>query len=179
MTHQSCRAIGIPALAVLLAASALGEQGPSPLKPGDAFPPLAGQTVTGKPLNLPAWAAGKVAVVIFSFSREGGRDAQNWAQHIAKDDPHLPIYNAIFLESVPRIFRSIAVAGIRKGMPPVMLDETLLLYQQQTSWEQRLNVTDEGCARVLVLDQSGRALWISSGPFANWSYQRLRNEVRP
>jgi hypothetical protein len=179
MLRRNCSVIGAWVLVVFLAVSALGEQGTSLLKPGDAFPPLAGKTVEGKQLDLPTAAAGKVAVVIFSFSRAGGRDAQNWAQHLSKDDPHLPIYTAIFLESVPRMFRSIAVSGIRSGMPPVMLDRTLLLYQQQTSWEQRLHVTDERYACVLVLDRSGRIRWISLGPFADSLYLRLRKEVRP
>lgn len=177
MWRRSCAAIGAWALVVLLATSSLAEQGTSLLKPGDAFPPLAGRTVAGKPLDLPTAAAGKVAVVIFSFSRAGGRDAQNWAQHLSKDDPHLAIYTAIFLESVPRMFRSIAVSGIRSGMPPAMLDQTLLLYQQQTSWEQRLHVKDESYACVLVLDQSGRIRWISLGPFADSLYLRLRKEI--
>lgn len=177
MRRRNCGAIGALVLVALLAVSALGEQGTSMLKPGDALPLLAGQTVVARPLELPTAAAGKVAVVIFSFSRGGGRDAQNWAQHLSKDDPYLPIYTAIFLESVPRMFRAIAVSGIRSGMPLVMLDRTLLLYQQQTSWEQRLHVTDESYACVLVLDQSGLIRWISPGPFADSRYLRLRNEI--
>jgi hypothetical protein len=177
MRRQNCRAIGAWALVVLLAASALGEQGTSLLKPGDVLPPLVGQTVAGKPLDLPTAAADKVAVLIFSFSRGGGRDAQNWAQYVSKDDPHLPIYTAIFLESVPRMFRAIAVSGIRSGMPPVILDQTLLLYQQQNSWEQRLHVKDESYACVLVLDQSGRIRWITLGPFSDSLYLRLRKEI--
>jgi len=179
MRRRNCGATGAWALVVLVAASALGEHGTSLLKPGDALPTLAGLTVAGKPLDLPKAAAGKVAVVIFSFSRGGGRDAQNWAQHLSKDDPHLPIYTAIFIESVPRMFRAIAVSGIRNGMPPDMLDQTLLLYQQQTSWEQRLQVKDESYACVLVLDESGRIRWISFGPFADPLHLILRKEVLP
>jgi ATP synthase subunit 10 len=177
MLRRRCGTIGTWTLIVLLAASALGEQGTSLLKPGDALPPLAGQTVAGKSLNLPTAAEGKIAVVIFSFSRAGGRDAQKWAQHLSKDDPHLPIYTAIFLESVPRLFRSIAVSGIRSGMPPVMLDQTLLLYQQQASWEQRLHVTDENHACVLVLGRAGHLRWVSPGPFEESVYARVKEEV--
>jgi hypothetical protein len=77
------------------------------------------------------------------------------------------------------MFRSFAVSGIRNGMPPAMLDHTLLLYQQQTFWQQRLHVKDESYACVLVLDESGRIRWISLGPFADSLYLRLRKEVRP
>ncbi len=163
---------------MLLAASAFGAQGTA-LKPGDALPPLAGQTPAGKSLDLPTAAAGSVAVVIFSFSRAGGRDAQNWALQLSKDDPHLPIYTAIFLESVPGVFRSLAVSGIRNGMPPAMLDRTLLIYQQQASWKQRLHTTDDRYASVVVLDQHGHIRCISSGPFTDTLHQRLREEVRP
>lgn len=179
MLRRNRGAIGAWALVVLLVASAHGEPGTPLLKPGDALPPLAGKTVTGKPLDIPAAAEGNVAVVIFSFSRAGGRHAQNWAQHLSKDDPHLPLYTAIFLESVPRLFRSIAVSEIRSGMPPAMQDRTLIVYQQQGLWEQRLHVTDESYARVLVLGQAGRIRWMSPGPFADSIYLRLRKEVQP
>ena len=43
MQRRNCGTIGTWALVVLLAASALGEQGTSLLKPGDALPPLAGR----------------------------------------------------------------------------------------------------------------------------------------
>lgn len=99
------------------------------------LPSLAGQTVTGKPLDILKAAEGNVAVVIFSFGQAGGRDAQNWAQHITKDQQQLPLYTAIFLESVARFFRSAAVSGIRSGMSPAMQDRTLLFYQQQSLWE--------------------------------------------
>jgi hypothetical protein len=162
---------------MLLAVSAHSQPGTLPLKPGDALPPLAGQTVTGKPLELPARSGGEVAVLIFSFSRAGGRDAQNWAQRLSKDEPHLPVYTVIFLESVPRLFRPMAVSAIRSGMPTAMLDRTLILYQRQNFWEEKLNITDESDACVLVLGQTGGIRWISSGRFAYSLYLRLREEV--
>jgi len=83
----------------------------------DGLPALAGQTITGENLDLPAAADDMQAVLISPFSRAGGRDAQNWAQRLSKDHPHLSIYMAIFLESVPRLFRPLAVTGIRNGIP--------------------------------------------------------------
>ena len=177
MPRRNFGAIGSGTLVVFLTASTLGEPRQSPLKPGDTLPLLAGQTVTGKPLELPAASDGNVSVVIFSFSRAGGRDARNWAQHLAMDDPHLPLYTAIFLESVPRLFRPMAVSAIRTGMPPVMLDRTLLLYQQQNLWEQRLQVADESYAFVLVLGRARDLRWMTSGPFTESVYARLKERL--
>ena len=103
-------------------------------------------TLSGKLLDLPAVARDKVAVAIFSFSRTGGRDARNWAQHFSNDYPQLAIYNVIFLESVPQLFRPMVVSRIESGMPPGMQDRTQPLYQQQISWEQMLHVKDENYA---------------------------------
>jgi hypothetical protein len=133
---------------------------------------------TGTPLDILKAAEGNVAVVIFSFSRAGGRDAQNWAQHLTKDQQQLPLYTAIFLESVPRFFRSAAVSGIRSGMSPAKQDRTLLLYQQQSLWEHRLHVTDESDAYLLVLDRDGHIRWMLLGPFADALYLRLKQELQ-
>ena len=118
-----------------------GQPGPSHLKPGDTLPALTGQTITGRSLDLPAAIDDSLAVLIFSFSRAGGRDAQSWEQRLSKDYPHVSIYTTIFLESVPRPFRRLAVTSIRDGMPVFLQDRTMLLYRDETLWEQRLQVT--------------------------------------
>lgn len=166
-------------LILLLMSPALGESSSMPLEPGDTLPSLAGQTPSNRSLDLPAAAQGEVAVVIFSFSRAGGHDARNWAQHLSKDYPRLKIYNAIFLESVPRLFRGMVVSGIRSGMPPAVQDRTVILYQQQNSWEQKLHVADENSAVVLVLGRTGLIRYLVSGTFAEAIYARVREEVGP
>ena len=170
--------LSIMFIAALRPAEAGGSFDPANLKPGEQLPLLAGQTLTGKQLSLPSAAGPGVAVVLCSFSRTGGADARRWAERLSKDDPHLPVYNAIFLESVPRLFRSMAVSGIRAGMPGPMQDRTLLLYRDQRVWEQRLHVTDESHAGVVVLGEGGRVEWMVSGPFAESAYDVLRKQIQ-
>lgn len=167
------------ALVLLLALPALGEEGSVPLQPGVALPSLVGQTLSGKPFDLPDAARGEIAVVIFSFSRAGGHDARNWVQHLSKDYPHLNIYNLIFLESVPRPFRGMAVSGVRSGMPPAVQDRTMILFQQQTSWEQKLRLTDENYACVLVLGPTGLIRGMTSGLFTENLYRQVRERISP
>jgi hypothetical protein len=173
------RTLFVWTLVVLMASSAFGEKPSLPLQPGNALPPLVGQTLSGKPLELPAAVRGSVAVAIFSFNRTGGRDARNWAQRLSKDYPNLGIYNVIFLESVPRLFRSMVISEIRSGMPPVMQAHTLLLFQQQVFWEQQLQVKDENDACVVVLGKTGLIRGMFSGPFAEAIYARVKTEVEP
>jgi hypothetical protein len=177
MIRRTYTALFVWSVTVLLASSVSGERGSVPLQPGDVLPSLAGQSLSGKPLDLPANAQGKVAVAIFSFSRAGGRDARNWAQHFSKNYPRLPVYNVIFLESVPRLFRGMVVSGIKSGMPPATQDRTVILYERQSFWELRLHVTNEDSARVLVLGRTGLIRWMSSGPFAEAIYLRVKTEI--
>lgn len=117
--------------------------------------------------------------MIFSFSRAGGRDAQNWAQRFSKEHPLLAGYNTIFLESVPRPFRSLAVSGIRNAMPPAVQDRTLLLYEEQAGWQKRLQVQDLHNASVVILSPTGGIRWICSGRFTEANYRRAEGEIQP
>lgn len=176
--RQNAMAGGAVVLMMFLSAAASGQPVTSHLEPDDTLPMLGGQALTGKWLDLPAAAGDSPAAVILSFSRAGGRDAQNWTQHLSKDYPHLAIYTVIFLESVPRLFRSVAVSGIRDGMPLFMQDRTILLYQDEILWKQRLQVTDESRASVILLGPRGHIQWIVSGPFADPLYLALSKQIR-
>jgi hypothetical protein len=148
------------------------------LKPGDILPPLVGHALTGKWLDSASVFGGNPAVVVFSFSRAGGRDAQLWTQRVMKDDPHLAIYTVIFLESVPGLFRPMAVSGIKDGMPPALQDRTMLLYRDEDLWRQRLRVVNESHACVMLLGPTGRVQWMTLGPFADALYSEFTKSIR-
>ncbi|HTV05330.1 MAG TPA: hypothetical protein VME86_08170 [Acidobacteriaceae bacterium] len=163
---------------LLLASSAVTQSDPLHLKRGDTLPPLSGSSLTGKRLDLPPVTGGAPAAVICSFSRAAGRDAQNWSQHIAKDDPHVTIYTVIFLEAVPRLFRSMAVSGIRHGMPPTLQSRTILIYRDEDLWKQRLQITDTNHVCVILLGPNGHIQWTSSTGFTDAQYSGLRKCIR-
>ncbi len=175
--HNSA-ATGLVAFAMLLSASTPAQTALSPLKPDDTMPVLDGQALTGKGIDLPEAVSGGQAAVMLSFSRAGGRDAQNWAQHLSRDYPRLAIYTVIFLESVPRLFRPVAISGIRGGIPLAMQDRTMLLYRDENLWKQRLQVTDESHASLILLGSKGHIQWITPGPFANALYLALSKQIR-
>lgn len=176
--RQNAVTAGLVALVILLSSSAPGQPAPSHLKRGDTLPVLGGQALTGKWLDLRVVTAGSPAAVILSFSRAGGRDAQNWVQHLSKDHPHLAVYTVIFLDSVPRLFRSVAVSDIRGEMPLVVQKRTILLYRDESLWKQRLRVTDESHACVILLGSRGHIQWINSAPFADSLYLTFSKEIR-
>ncbi len=169
---------GLLVTATLIASRAHGEPRSSVLRLGDPLPALAGQTLTGKQLDVNAAAGAGQPVLILSFSRAGGRDAENWAQRLQKDFPQLTIYTAIFLESVPSLFRPMAISAIRNGMPHSMQDRTIVLYRDENIWKQRLQVNSISCAGVILLGPDGHINWTTPGPFTDGLYQELSRLIR-
>ncbi len=161
-------------VSVLLATlSVVVEPQSSVLRPGDPLPALVGQRLDGKALDLNVAAGIDHTVLIVSFSRAGGHDAQNWEQRLLKEFPHTTIYTVIFLESVPRLFRSIVVSGIKSEMPLSMQDRTLVVYHDEKVWKQRLQVHSDDNASVILLGKDRNVDWITAGPFADGLYQDL------
>ncbi len=176
--RPSAPAVGLWALAMLALPPAPYRETPRQLKPDSTLPALGGQALTGKWLDLPRATGDGPAAVILSFNRTGGRDAQSWVQHLSKDYPHLAIFTVIFLESVPRLFRPMAVSSIRTGMPVSMQDRTIVVYRDEDLWKDRLHLTNENQAGVILLGPTGQIQCVTLGPFANSLYESLRKQIR-
>jgi hypothetical protein len=116
----------------LLAPASVAQQSAAPLRFGDGFPHLAGQALTRNRLDFPSVTAGKTAAVMFSYSRNGGKDARLWNEHLSEDFQGLPIYTIILLESVPGIFRGMALSVIKSDMPLSLQDRIVVMYQNAT-----------------------------------------------
>jgi hypothetical protein len=145
---------------------------------GDPFPYFSGQTVTGKPLELPKASAGKSALVIFTFGRVSGKDGQAWNLRLAKDfESSVPNYTIIVAESVPQMFRGRALSGIKGGMPQEMQDRAVLLFQDEQRWRRTLGVTDDHRAYVLLLGPNGRVVWENATAFSESDYAFVKSRL--
>lgn len=156
------------------------QSGSSPLRVGDLFPPVSGQTLTGRMLELPRQAEGKPAVLVFSFSRAAASDARSWNEALAKDSTgagSVVAYAIIDLESSPRLFRGAAVAGIRTSMPRAVQDRTIVLYKDEALWKERLAVGDASRAYVILLGPGGHLRWRNSSAMSATEFARLKREI--
>jgi ATP10 protein len=150
----------------------------SPLQRGQALPQISGQALTGRSIELPAAASGKPAVVIFSFSKTAGNDARSWNERLARDFPgNVPGFTIIVLESVPKLFRGMALSGIKSSMPSTMQDRTIVLYRDEKLWKQRLAFSEDSRAYVLLLGSDARIQWMSEGAFKEEAYAQLKDQL--
>ena len=159
----------------VVATAAAGDR----LSTGAALPTLGGETLSGEQLQLPSAETGATRVLVFSFAKAASSDSKLWNERLAKDlGPHAPIaFRVIFLESVPKLFRSMAVSGIRGGIPHELWDRTLMVYADEDAWKSRLAVTSDKHSYVVMLDGYGRVRWMSTRPFNEAEYAEMRKAL--
>jgi ATP10 protein len=150
------------------------------LQVGDAFPALTAQTVSGTRLELPGAAAGRLQILLFSFSKAGGLDSRLWNERLAKDSrkfPEVSKFSVILLESVSKLIRGVAVSAIKSKMPPETWKTTALLFKNESLWKDRLTVSTDSHCYVVLLDNAARICWMSKGPFTEKEYAGLQQEL--
>jgi hypothetical protein len=167
----------IPVVGLLVALLLHGEPDTAALQPSQMLPPISGETLTGKTLDLPAAAMGKPSVVIFSFSKAAGTDSRLWSERLTRDVPAVADYSVIELESLPKLLRGMVVSSIKGGMPPRLQERTIVLYHDAALWKQRLACSDDSRAYVILLDPAGRIQWENDGPFSDPSYAALKRNL--
>lgn len=152
-----------------------------PLHLGAALPDVVGQSLTGSPTHLSTIVAGKFAVVVFSFSEAGGRDTQIWDKQLVTDfgsNRSLALSTVIMLESAPRLFRGMIVSRLKKEMTPSLHSTTIVSYEEEKLLKQRLAVTDDSHAYVLLLGPDGCIRWRNAGAFRDAEYRELRIAIQ-
>jgi hypothetical protein len=167
--------MGIAVIALLA-----GPAPPEPLKPGSILPEVTGETLAGQTATLPAAVQGQTALIVFTFSREAGADAQKWVERFLRDfgsRPGVSSFSVMMLQSVPGLLRGIVSSQIKKGMPAALHDRVLRVYRDEEVWRKRLSASSEGQAYLVLLDPEGRIRWLSRAHFSETTYERLVQEV--
>jgi hypothetical protein len=151
------------------------------LRLGDLFPPLVGPSLSGKPIAVPDTTSSRFTAVVFGFSREGGTDATRWNERLTSDSITRRSVDAVVvaeLGGAPRLLRGLIARGIKRGVPPDVRDQMMVLDHDDALWKRRLAVSETSHAYVVLLAPNGRVRWKSAGPFDEARFTRLRDELR-
>ena len=160
------------ACAVLLLASTLK---------GEQFPPTGGQNLLGKPVFLPAAAAGQPAILVLGFTHASQNQTKAWSQRLEKQfPPPAPvwIYSIAVLQDVPKLVRGMAVHGIKSGVPAEQHARFLLVYRKEEELKQAAGFTAPDDAYIVVLDPAGAIRWRFHGPVTDSAIDQLLAQLK-
>ena len=159
---------------VALAASALA-QGPQ------AMPKIEGEALSGRKVGLPAACKGKVAVLIFGFTKASKKPTGAWADKIIADfgtQPGFELYQLPVLEDVPRFIRGMVIAGMKKGIRTDMGDHFVPVLQGEAELKRLVSYKEADDAYLVTLDSAGQIVQQRHGAVSDPVYAQLRAEIQ-
>jgi hypothetical protein len=127
-----------------------------------------GESLAGHHIVLPDAASGKVAVLIFGFTKASKVPTAAWAKKISADfasQPAFALYQLPVLEDVPRLVRGMVISGIRKGVSEETRDHFVPI------------LNGEAELKKLVLNREGKIVTQMHGPVTDAAYAPLKTQL--
>jgi hypothetical protein len=147
---------------------------------GADLPKIEGQSLAGNHIVLPAAASGKIAVLIFGFSKASKTANNAWAHKISHDftgQSALLIYQLPVIEGAPRFIRGMIVSSMRKEVPENARDHFVPLVQGERELKTFVHYKEPDDAYLVVLDRSGKVIKQAHGPLNEATYAQIREEI--
>jgi hypothetical protein len=150
------------------------------LQPGSPLPQIKGTSLDDQEITLPDAAAGKVTLLIITFSKAAGERARSWNDPFFKDYPQddkVTSFAIAMLEDVPSLLRGMVRGGIKRGVPAPMRRRFLTVIKGEAEWRKHAGVQDDKDAFLLLLDGKGRMQWMHHGQFEQTVYDALKRRM--
>ncbi len=140
------------------------------LSPGDAFPELKTQSLTGHAVSLPADVKGKVAFLAMAWAKRFLQDF--------KDERRATYYSLPMIGGMGRMAKPFIEGGMRKTMTPAEQDHIAPVYSSTDPWKKRVGFQGGDDADVVVLDAGGAVRFVCSGKLEEGQYGKAAEAVR-
>lgn len=148
---------------------------------GERPPDLKGKFLTGRNATLPDAASGKVALLLFGFSYDSRHAVEAWTKRFRGDfdkASEVTFYEIPMIGGMARMAKWFIDSGMRRGTPKSDQENVVTVYGGTGQWKERLGVTDEKLAYLVLIDQKGNVVWRHGGPFEEGQYNALSEQVR-
>jgi len=145
------------------------------------MPRVEGESFAGRKVVLPDDAKGKVAVLVFGFTRASKGPTSAWSDKIFSEfgtQTGFELYQLPVLEDVPRLIRGMVISGIKKGVQGNMRDHFVPVLQGESELKKLVSYKESDDAYLAILDPSGQIAQQMHGPFRDAAYETLRKEVQ-
>ncbi len=141
---------------------------------------IEGDSLSGHHFVLPNAASGKVAVLIFGFTKASKVATADWGKKISNDfkgQSDLVLYQLPVLEDVPRWLRGMVISGMRKGVPEEVHDHFVPILNGEAELKKLVSYKEPDDAYLVVLNRAGEIAGQMHGPFTDAANSQLRAQI--
>jgi hypothetical protein len=145
------------------------------------MPHVEGENLAGHKIALPDDASGKVAVLVFGFTKASKEPTSVWADKILAEygsRSGFELYQLPVLESVPRFIRGMVISGMKKGAKADRRDHFVPILQEEAALKKLVGYKGPDDAYLVVLNPVGQIVRQLHGPFSDSAYDGLRGELQ-
>ena len=158
-----------------------GETSPPPgLATGDLLPALTGEYLTGRAAVLPGAASGRVAFLLLGFSYDSRLAVEAWAKRFRArfgKEPKVTFFEIPMIGGMARMGKWFIDSGMRRGTPKADHENVITVYGGTDPWKERLGFKDPKAAHLILLDQSGRVVFLRAGGFDEPAFEELSRHI--
>jgi len=143
-------------------------------------PRTEGKTLSQNPLVIADLIKGKPALLIVTFSKNAGENAKEWTKALqAKGiNNRCVFYQVAELEDVPRFFRRLVIAAMRKGVPAEKYETFVILITETQVWKKFVGFNNEQDPYLVLIDASGAVQYKLSGEMTDERLKEIAEKLR-
>jgi len=148
---------------------------------GQMLPTIEGETFTNRKVILPEATHGKIAVLIFGFTKASKEPTGAWANRIQTElgsRAGFEMYQLPVLEEVPHFIRGMVISSMKKGVREDMRDHFMPILQNESELKRLVSYKEHDDAYLVILDTSGRIADQTHGLFSDTAYKTFSSKLQ-
>lgn len=142
---------------------------------------IEGENLSGHKVVLPDDASGKVAVLVFGFTKASKEPTGVWADKILAEfagRSGFELYQLPVLEDVPRFIRGMVISSMKKGVKANMREHFVPILQREAELKKVVSYKEPDDAYLVVLNPAGLITRQLHGPYSGSAFEELRGELQ-
>lgn len=146
----------------------------------EALPKIQGESLANQNIELPEAASGKIAVLVFGFSKASKAPTSAWAKKISADfsqQSGFVLYQLPVLEDVPRFVRGMVISSMRKGVAPEMRDHFVPILTGEADLKKLVGYKEPDDAYLVLIDRDGKIAAQTHGALTDANYAEFRIRI--
>lgn len=134
---------------------------------GEVFPTVAGKSLAGDALTLPAVGAGAPLLLLVGYEQEAQFDLDRWLFGLDQAGWRVRTFEVPTLPGLfPRLLAGTIDGGMRRGIPAEDWASVVTVYGDASRIAEFTGNEDGLTGRVVLLDRAGKVVWFHDRGFS-------------